>query len=71
PLHPPMNYAVLLSGEHPELPLAELEASLRADGIEFEIEKKEGNLVFLEGEELEEVADRLALSFEVSEVLHT
>ncbi|MCJ7479396.1 MAG: RsmD family RNA methyltransferase [Candidatus Nanohaloarchaeota archaeon QJJ-7] len=66
-----MDYAVLLSEEHPELPLAELEATLRADGIEFEIQEKEGKLVFLDGDEVEEVADRLALSFEISEVLHS
>ncbi|MDY6776994.1 MAG: methyltransferase domain-containing protein [Candidatus Nanohaloarchaea archaeon] len=66
-----MEYAVLLSEEHPEIPRAELEAVLEAEGIDFEVERQEGSLVLLEAGSMEGVAERLAMAFEISEVLHT
>ncbi|MFB6294240.1 MAG: hypothetical protein ABEI97_00625, partial [Candidatus Nanohaloarchaea archaeon] len=66
-----MRCTVLLSEEHAELPEAELAAALDADGIDASIEERHAALVFLDGEDVAPVADRLALSFEISEHLHT
>ncbi|MDY6762083.1 MAG: TRM11 family methyltransferase [Candidatus Nanohaloarchaea archaeon] len=67
-----MRYTVLRSQEHPELPRAELEAALQADGIAYSsVEEETDGLLFLEGEAVEEVADRLAMTFEVAELLHS
>ncbi|MFB6294877.1 MAG: hypothetical protein ABEI97_03905 [Candidatus Nanohaloarchaea archaeon] len=66
-----MEYVALLSQEHPALPRAELEAALAADGIEAEMTGQRDALLFLDGEDVAQVADRVAMTFELSEVLHT
>ncbi|MDY6765772.1 MAG: methyltransferase domain-containing protein [Candidatus Nanohaloarchaea archaeon] len=65
-----MKYAALLSEEHPDLPRAELEAALAADGVDAEITDQQHSLVLLDGDDVESVADRLALTFEISAVEH-
>ncbi|MDY6769714.1 MAG: methyltransferase domain-containing protein [Candidatus Nanohaloarchaea archaeon] len=67
-----MRYAVLLSREHPDLPLAELRGALDGDGIDHEVvDRAGGGLVLLDGEGLDRAADRVALTFEVAEHLHS
>lgn len=64
-----MAYAVLISEEHPDIPMSELQAALRADGVDYEI-ASDGELVLIDGDGIETVADRLAMTFEISEVLY-
>lgn len=66
-----MDYVALLSQEHPTIPLAELESALEADGIEHEPGENGDGIAFLEGEGVETVVDRLAMTFEISELIHS
>ncbi len=66
-----MDYIALLSQEHPELPRAELEAALEADGISAAVTDTGDGVAFVDGDGVEAVADRLALTFEISEHIRT
>lgn len=66
-----MDYIALLSEEHPELPLAELDAALAADGIDADIDKADDGIAVLTGADVPAVADRLAMTFEIAERCHT
>lgn len=64
-----MDYAFLLSQEHPDLPRAEMEAVLHAEDVAFEVAEEHEGVVFLDAEEVRGI-DRLAMTVEVAEPLY-
>ncbi len=66
------TYIFLLSEEHPELPSAEAKAVLDAEDIDHDVEKQKDRMLFVDADAIsEEDVDRLAMTFEAGELLHT
>lgn len=77
------DYVLLLSQEHPALPRAEAEAVLTAENVSFTVTDEESSLIFLDVDTENEgdgvgasgittdMVNRLAMSFEVGELLYT
>ncbi len=67
-----MDYIFLLSQEHPELPRAEAEAVLNAEGIEYGIQDEQDGLLLvdMDGITADSMA-RLAMTFEISRMIYT
>ncbi len=65
------TYLFLLSQEHPEIPAAEARAVLNAENIDYRVKEQEDSMLFVESDDIKaEAVDRLAMTFEVAEVLH-
>lgn len=66
------TYIFSLSQEHPEIPAVEVEAVLNAENVDFEVQEQKDSLLFVEADDIRaDAVDRLAMSFEVAELLHT
>lgn len=64
-----MTYIFSLSKEHPDLPRAEVEHVLTAEGIDHTVEDHRDSLLFVDADDLTGL-DRLAMTFEVAELLY-
>ncbi len=62
-----MDYIAVLSGEHAEIPLAELEAVIRISSKDYSIKSKKGRTVFFQAEKTD--FSRLGYTKEVAELI--
>lgn len=66
------TYIFSLSQEHPDIPAAEAQAVLNAENIDYNVEEQDDTLLLVDADSITaDNVDRLAMTFEVGELLHS